>query len=237
MAKTRKNQLITQTVSSKSQFLQNTDNMALHKAVFGKDGYLISAYQILDSKSSVQTSQGSRKLMGADTKGIGLLQQANETIQELISRGPGPSLKKDYEKALPTPDVLSGLSCTGTHTTAQMPHLNKLNQLCPLEELFVSRSVMAEPCDEAKSKPEIDCGFAGYRTLAKDWDLPAEATRKSLERWRKDNTVQAGTGFIENSDAGPNETKWLYNRKAVEGVLQGMRSRQTKRKDKHPAGQ
>ncbi len=65
--------------------------------------------------------------------------------------------------------------------------------------------------------------------LAERFGVPPEALRKALERYRQANPDK---GYIEASDRGRKEPKYVYDLAAVLHVIEGVKGRATKEDDK-----
>jgi hypothetical protein len=59
--------------------------------------------------------------------------------------------------------------------------------------------------------------------IATQFELPLDALRRRLDRWRKKNA--AGSGWKEVSDRSKNEPKYLYLLAAVRSIIDEMRKR------------
>jgi hypothetical protein len=55
--------------------------------------------------------------------------------------------------------------------------------------------------------------------IAALFEKPVEATKKALERWRKNNRAETGRGWIENTDHGSNKALYLYRLENVRSVV------------------
>jgi len=74
----------------------------------------------------------------------------------------------------------------------------------------------ASSCEEKTSdEPEL---FLSAREVAERLKLPAEATRKKLDRYRSDHLVD-GRNWMERAETGPNEPRFLYRFQAVADIL------------------
>lgn len=63
--------------------------------------------------------------------------------------------------------------------------------------------------------------------LAWEYGTDPEATRKALGRWRKSHA--GGDGYKEMADCRPNEPQFLYDRRVVAHVLDGLQRRRNQR--------
>ena len=68
-----------------------------------------------------------------------------------------------------------------------------------------------QPSPEARSLADGTGGFLSAADLASKYNLPAEALRKRLERWRAKNF----SGWNEVRDAAVNETRYLFDEAVV----------------------
>jgi hypothetical protein len=78
----------------------------------------------------------------------------------------------------------------------------------------------------AKVEPTTDdAGRFSAAEIAAKYDLPHDATRKALERWRADD----GEGVIDNLDQGAKEPRYLYPLSApVVAIITALQKRQTR---------
>ncbi len=82
----------------------------------------------------------------------------------------------------------------------------------PTEELVSPRAVspMPDPVDDESMLPPA--------RLAEQFGVAAEALRKRLDRWRSQN----GEGWVENTERGPREPKYLFRVGSVRPLIDAM---------------
>jgi len=136
-----------------SHLFKNKDHAALYNEVLLETGTYITAQRSFDSKTSIDTENGKRKVMGADLSGSVALSQTGKGMKILIEKAEEP-LKSLLKEALPSSAVISGKSCTEAHTTEKMAAWAKLNSLCPIRDVIVASCEGLEASSQGSEKKQ-----------------------------------------------------------------------------------